>query len=452
MTTADRFLSYVAAGLVALLGAAGPAAAHEPPPAPRPTHPAAPAPVTGEPGPSASSGIHSLRELSESGRVTLVGTVTRTDTFDEGKLLVYRVAVERVVRGAAAGSTVSIVDIRAGLSRPPLVADGTRAVFVVEPAPALSYVTQHLPDEQSVHQLAGGRDGIVPISSEAALETTLSLWEAADRVRAAPDPETRRRELRVLAFALLEAGQPRLAADGLLELRRLPAELSLTSEKLAILGRVLRDTAIPPPTRIGIIRLLGQRRWAGALAALESIEVDRPDVLGAWLEARADLGAPASARDLGPYLANADPAVQAAAVAALAHTGEPGTIAELGRWATADGDPTVRESAIAALGRSKRPEAAAYLQQTFGSPDRVLMQASARAILELDEPTGNAALTALALGGDSSDARRYAALILVLTRGRDSAAVQQLLARNPDAEVRHVIEHGFEMRDVHAHD
>jgi HEAT repeat protein len=255
-----------------------------------------------------------------------------------------------------------------------------------------------------------------------------------------------------LAFALLVADQPRLVADGLLELRRLPSGLTLTSEELTALGRVLRNRAIPPPTRIGIIRLLGQRHWNGALTALESVDVDQPDVLAALLHARADLGAPATRRDLAPYLTSKDPPVQAAAVAALARTDEPGALDELGRWATADGDPTVRESAITALGRSKSAAAAPYLRQTFASPDRALMQASARALLELDEATGNAAFTELALHGGSSSVRRYAALLLLTTRGREHPAVQQLLARNPDAEVRHVIEHGFEMRDVHGAD
>jgi HEAT repeat protein len=444
-----RFRSLIAAGLVALFGAAGPAAAHQQPAPPREVHPAEPSPTTGEPGPQASSGIHSLRELEGGARATVLGTVSRTDAFDDQKLLVYRVAVERVLRGEGVGPVLSVVDIRAGLTRAPLLQDGQRAVLLVTPAPSLSYLTQQLPGEGPLHQLADGRDGIIPVATDADIDVVVGLLDAEDRVRAAPDPETRERELRRLAFQLLATGQPRLAADGLLELRRLPPVLSLTSEELSALGRVLRDSGIPQPTRIGLIRLLGQRHWEGALAALQGVEVDAPDVLAALLEARANLGAPATRGDLAPYLASKDPAVQAAAVAALARTNEPGTIDELGRWAVADGDRTVRESAIVALGRSKRPEASRYLQQTFASPDRFLMQASARALLDLDEADGNAAFTELALHGGSSDVRRYAALLLVMTRGRESPAVQQLLARNPDPAVRYVIEHGIEMHDVH---
>jgi hypothetical protein len=444
-----RFLPFVAAGLVVLFGAMGSAVAHDEPAPPREAHPAEPAPITGEPGPQASSGIHSLRELGSTARATVVGTVSRTDLFDDQKLLVYRVAVERVLRGEGVGPTVSLVDIRAGLTRPPLLRDGERAVLFIVPAPALSYLAQQLPGEEALYQLTDGRDGIIDVATATDLDVVVGLLDAGDRVRAASDPETRARELRRLAFELLATGVPRLAADGLLELRRLPSELSLTAEELTALGRVLRDRSIPPATRIGIVRLLGQRHWKGAIAALQGVEVDSPDMLAALLEARANLGAPPTRQDLAPYLASEDPAVQAAAVGALARLDDPGTIDELGRWATTDGNRAVRESAIAALGRSKRPEASRYLQQTFASPDRALMQASARALLELEEADGSAALTALALHGDSSDVRRYAALLLLVTRGRESAAVQQLLARNPDAEVRHVIEHGVEMRDVH---
>ncbi|HWP66337.1 MAG TPA: HEAT repeat domain-containing protein [Candidatus Limnocylindria bacterium] len=444
-----RSLFPVAAGLGALVCAASSAVAHEGPAPPRPARPAQPALITGEPGPYASSGIHSLRDLADGRRPVVLGRVSRTDTYDAEKLLVYRLAVERVLRGPALGPSVSIVDIRAGLPRPPLLADGQRAVVILEAAPSLSYLKQQLPGETSLFQLAHRRDGLIPITDESQVDSVVTALDAADRVRDATDDETRTQLRRTLAFQLLASGQPRLVADGLLELRRLPSALELTSEDVSTLGRVLRDTTIPAPTRIGLIRLLGQRRWNGAAAALEAVAVDQPDVLAALLAARADLGTPVTRRELAPYLASEDPAVQAAAVTALARSSDPAALDELGRFAVAGGDPAVRESAIKALGESKRPEAARYLRQTFASPDPALMQASGRALLELDEAAGNAAFTDLALTGQTADVRRYAALLLVMTRGRDSRAVQQLLARNPDPEVRRVLEHGIELRDVH---
>jgi HEAT repeat protein len=450
--TSHRLSSLVAAGLVALFGAASPAVAHDAPAAPRPLHQPIPGRVTGEPGPQASSGVRSLRDLTGADRAVVLATVTRTDALDDQKLLVYRVTIERVLRGTPSSETVAVVDVRAGLTRPPLVTDGQRAVLLLAPAPSMSYLAQHLPGESPLYQLADGRDGVIPVGSEADVEVVVGLLDAIDRVRAEPDPAARASALRQLAFASLASDRPRLVANGLLELRRLPRDLSLTSEEISILSRVLRDTSIPAPTRIGLIRLLGQQRWAGALAGLQTVEADQPDVLAALLAARADLGAPPSRRDLAPYLASKDPAVRAAAVGALARLDEPGTIDELGRWAIADGDPTVRERAITALGESKRPEAQRYLRQTFASPDRTLMQASARALLALDEADGNAAFTELALHGSSSDVRRYAALVLLMTRGRQHPAVVQLLAKNPDPEVRRVIEHGIEMHDVHRHD
>ena len=86
-----RYLFPLTAGLAALLGAAGPAVAHDEPAPPRTAHPAAPAPITGEPGPQASSGIHSLRDLADGQRPVVLGRVSRTDTYDQDKLLVYRV-------------------------------------------------------------------------------------------------------------------------------------------------------------------------------------------------------------------------------------------------------------------------------------------------------------------------------------------------------------------------
>jgi hypothetical protein len=453
VTTSARLLSLSAAGLVALCGAAGPAAAHEPPAKPRAAHPVPTVAPTGEPDPHATTGVQSLRELTAGNRTTLVGTVTRSESFDDGKLVVHRVAVERTLQGPPATESLAIVDIRAGLERPPLLVDQQRAVLVVEPAPAYSYLRQTLPAESALQQLAGGRDGVVPVASDADVEAVIGVLQASARLQAATDPAVRAAELRQLAFALLGAQSPRLVADGLIELRRLPRTLALGSEELETMRRALRRVDLPAPTRIGLIRLVGQRDWQGGLAALDAVDADRADVLDALLAARAALGAPPSRADLTPYLASEDPAVQAAAVRALARLDDPAALAEAGRWATAsDHDPAVREAAIAALGESKRPEAAPFLRQTFGSSDTRLQQASARALLELPEATGTATLSELALRGDTPETRRYAALTLVLTRGKGSPAVQQLLARNPDADVRYVLEHGFDLRHVHHHE
>ena len=58
----------------------------------------------------------------------------------------------------------------------------------------------------------------------------------------------------------------------------------------------------------------------------------------------------------------------------------------------------------------------------------------------------------LALRGKSVDTQRYAALLLVVLRGRDSPAVRRLLASQPNAEVRDVIEHGLQFQHMHEHE
>jgi hypothetical protein len=213
----------VAAGLAALVGAAGPAVAHDQPAEPRTPRPAAAAPITGEPAPQASSGIHSLRDLADGRRTVVLGRVSRTDTYDEDKLLVYRLNVERVLRGTALGPNVSIVDIRAGLARPALLTDGERAIVILEPAPSISYLKQQLPDETSLLQLADGRDGAIAVTDDGQVQAVTAALDAADRVRDAPDEETRGQLLRTLAFQLLASDQPPLVADGLVEARPQPA-------------------------------------------------------------------------------------------------------------------------------------------------------------------------------------------------------------------------------------
>jgi hypothetical protein len=91
------------------------------------------------------------------------------------------------------------------------------------------------------------------------------------------------------------------------------------------------------------------------------------------------------------------------------------------------------------------------LSRTFGENLREVRQASGRALIAIGGPAASDAFVNIALHGADAEARKYAALLLVVSTGKDSPPVQRVLASNPPGEVRNVIEHGLELRHVHQH-
>lgn len=321
--------------------------------------------------------------------------------------------------------------------------------MLLEPAPRITYLAHHLPD--ALHfAIVSDRDGVLPVGTEAEIEAVERALAEGAKV-ATLDERAARTATRKLAFTELAGPSPRLAADALVELRGLGDLGPLSAEEVTVLRHALANRHIHPVTRAGLIELLGARGGPGALAALAAAEADTPAVLDALLAARDRLGAVTARLELATYLRAEDAAVRAAAVRALARLDDPAALAEVGHYATADADLTVRAAAVEALGQTKRPAAVPLLKRTFAAPEREIKQRSARALLEIGGPAVEEALVDLALRGGSVETETYAALILVVSRGRDHAAVRRLEAANPSPAVRRVLEHGLEFRGTHPH-
>ena len=407
---------------------------------------AGPAAVHGETG----GGAATLLDLQARSRTVVLGTARRHESLDDGRLLVHHLDVERPLRGTAAAGEVRVVEIRGATERPPLFAEGERAVVLLTPAPRLTYLAQTLP-EGPHHAVVSGRAGVIPLApgaNGADVEAILqSLAEAAEL----PQGEARRQAVRDAAFAELATQNARLVADALLELRGLPGTFDLTSEEVGLLRRTLENDGLPAPLRARLLALLGERRWAGSAGAIAALPVRDPVVLRALLDARARLGVPADLEEVRRHLASPDPAVRAAAVSALATLDDPAALRELGGYATGADDGMVRAAAIEALGKSGRPEAVPYLTQTFETDDRRIQQASARALVRLPGDLGQDALLALVLADDtSSRSKRYAALLLIASTGGEHAAVERMKVEAQDPAVRELLEHG--LKPHHSHD
>lgn len=408
------------------------------------------APIAPSSGAAPTTGVLALRQLVAESTLVVDGVVARTESLDEDRLRIYRLGVDRTLKGNAPGAEVAIVEMRGSTSRPGLLADGARAVVLLRPAPSLSYLTQHLP--AGTHfALTGGRDGVLALAGDADRTAVDRALSESMRIATVTDADEAATARRALAFGELGAAQPRLAADALVELRALGDVTALAADELAALGRTLGHRDVPGSTRAGLAQLAGERSWKETLPVLRAAVADTPDVLQALLTARARLGEPATRTELESYLHAKDPAIRTAAIRALATLPDAG-IGDLGRYATEDGDVEVRVAAIEALGSAGKPEAVPMLSKTFAEPSRALKQASARALLAIGGPTASNALLDLAMQGKDPDTRKYAALLLVVSTGRDSAVVKKLMDSKPSGEVRHVIEHGLEFRHQHQHE
>jgi HEAT repeat protein len=395
--------------------------------------------------PTVASGERPLRVLAGDATVIVLADVARTESFDDDRLQLHRLHVVRVVRGSLDQPEPSVVDIRGGSVRPPLLSAGERVVVLLRPAPRLSYLTQHLEPGEYFEPVAG-RDGVVPIASEsevAAVEGAL----AEGRAIAGLAGDAARSAIRKLAFGELGGPSPRLAADALAELRQLDPFAPLAPAEVEALGRALRDRRVEPVVRVGLIQLVARHKAREALPALATAESERPEVLAALLSARAELGAVSEPAQLAAELGSQDPAVRAAAVRALARLNDPAALAEVGRYATTDEDLGVRLAAVEALGDSRQEAAVPFLTRTFESQETRLMQRSARALLDIDGPAVDDALVNLSLNGGTPTVRRYAAFLVLAAHGRDHPAVRRIESSNPPPEVQRLLEEGLKVKD-----
>jgi HEAT repeat protein len=396
-----------------------------------------------------TSSVLPLGDFARDSPVIADGVVTRTESLDEDRLRVYHVRVDHVGKGTL-GDEALVVELRGATKRPGVLEDHTRAVLLLRLAPPLSYLTQQLPPGPTYLALTGGRDGVVRVADDAERTLVVDVLTEGERIGTLTG-DAQQVARRALAFRELATMHPRLAADAVVQLRRVEGMTSITDDELATLGKALATVSLPAPTRIGLVRLAGERGWKSALPALRRAASDTPQVLDAILAARAQLGAPPDKSELMPYLSSKDPAIRTAAVRALASLPTP-AVGEIGRYATTDPDTNVRVAAIEALGETKQPATISTLTQTFSQNDRAVRQASARALMAVGGPAASDAFANLALHGSDVNAKTYAMLLLVLTTGKDSPAVRRVLASNPSPEVVDVAKHGLKWQHSHQHE
>jgi len=415
-------------------------------------HEGAPTPTI-KPGAVASTrvtGGKTLRELVPQSTAVVLGFVSRTEGYDDDKLRLHRVRVARTLRGDGVDAEIGVVEVRGSSERPELVHEGMNVVLLLRPTGSLSYLDEHLPEGTSYWSVAGEREGVILTANDAEVDVVADIVGRAAEAAVLDGAEATAAR-RTLAFDEIRTRNARLVADGVLELERLPEFAALQPEELDAFTTALRDTALPPRTRVGIVGLIAERKLTEAVPALLSASLDHPELLAAVLDTRARLGAPVPPEELRANLKSDDPAIRMAALTALGAGGDPEAIPELSKFALGDTDTEVRAAAVQALGRTKSPKALPTLAQTFAETDRELKQRSAQALLAIEGPEADHTLVELALKSSSPDVRRHAALLLMVSRGPGHAAVQQLAAQNQDPQVKALLHDGLRFHHQHDH-
>src|SRR5581483_9831829 len=248
-----------AAAIAAVFVAGAHAAGDELQPA---VSPPATANVVPSPAVAATTGARPLRVLAADASAIVLADVRRTELYDEGRLHLYRMHVERVLRGRLDDADPGIAEVRGDSKRPPLAIDGEHVVVFLRPAWGQTYLTEHLP-AGTYYTVVGARDGVVPVASEAqreAVERAIADGAAIATLDAPAAPAARRR----LAFTELASTSPRLAGDALAELRGFATLSPLAPEELAALSRALRDVTVDPVVRVGLIELVADRHAGDA--------------------------------------------------------------------------------------------------------------------------------------------------------------------------------------------
>src|SRR5262249_18751445 len=213
------------------------------PPGP-PLHTAAlPGGTTSNAGGTPTTGVIPLRQLAADSLVVVDGVVSRTDTFDDGRLVVYRVQAQQTLRGTPVGGEIAVIETRSGAARPGWLADGARAILLLRQARSLSYFSQ-LPSG-TYYEPTAGRDGVVRLGPDAEHQTISTVLADAARIATFTDESESRRARRELAFRELASDVPRLAGDALLELRLIDGLSHLTHDEIAALEGTLASKDVP---------------------------------------------------------------------------------------------------------------------------------------------------------------------------------------------------------------
>jgi hypothetical protein len=385
------------------------------------------------------------RALLKTARVVVAGNVTNVTPYDDDRVAVVTLSVDRVLKGSLPGdppAPIALIELHEGPTRPGL-ATGTRGIAFLQPASHMSYIATKLP-AGAYYEVLPEFGAFMTADSKADLERDEAL--IARMVTAATGKGLDAEQGRQLTFDLLASVTPLLVEDGAAGLADLEGKRALNAEETATLLAALRRSDLPDRVRLALIEAVGAARITAAVPALQAIDSPPAIAEAAW-RALDKLGQPLSEKSLATRLANPDAAVRAAAVRELLRRDGVAAISQVAPLAIRDPDPAVRKASVEALGSLGRPEALPPLERVFSVDTVELQQAAGRAILAVGgEPTVES-LGRLAFDGPIQSQRYAVILLMTLSGPYKDATLQRIGQTHTDEQIRELVASGFPIHE-----
>lgn len=396
---------------------------------------------------AAKAAVPSLASRLGGARLVVVGRVEAVESLDSGRVLVGRIAVRDVLKGALdeGTTTVRVVEMRDLPSTEPFFRENAEVVAFLRPARRNSYLRGLLPKEPH-YEPSEGRFGVVSSKEPGGAD---EISAAVSRLVAASkagmtDPAAQRLALRERVFAEVGANHAALVEDGAAQLGDLPDLASdLTPAEQATLDRTLRRNDLPGRVRARLIEGVAKARLVVLTPTLGDLEGDA-DVHAARWRALDALGVPPDPADVEKALASTDADVRVAAAAAAMRDSSPEGIEKANRLAREDADAKVRARVLEDLGESVGAPALPTLEQAVAAdPDLGARQAASRAIFQIGGDDAKAALGRVAFNGPVEEQRRAVAMLRALGVPESDPMLERIRREHPDAQAREIAEHGL---------
>ncbi len=393
-----------------------------------------------------------LADLLRQARLVVAGTVTRSASFDAGRVVVAYVRPDRVLKGDAGPGEVAVVEEHDRPSSATLLPAGEPVVAFLVRAPRTSSLVRALPPGPAYWTPVAGRMGVLASPSAETIREAAGLvarW--VELATDSGDPAARGDRMRVLAFDEVAAQHPVVVEDGAGAVAALPDLAgTLTETERHRLEAALARRDLPARVRVALVRTVAAQRLVVLVPALRALDRAPPEVLAATWDALRQLGAPPTPQELAPFVASPDPAVRIVAVPALLVAAGGSAVPQVERLALSDPDPSVCAAAATALGTVKPPGGLAALERIYvRTASEAVRQAAGNAIVAWGGDEAADALARLAFDAPPEAQKWAVTLLFALGRRQDDPRIARIRTTHPDPSVREFVEHGFDLGSHH---
>lgn len=382
-----------------------------------------------------------LRAQAQSADLVVRGRVMATRALDEGRLFVARVRPEHTFKGKAGPGELKVVEFRGARRAPEALEVGQSVLLVLEQAPSYSYLERHLDGDSAYSLVRAGAQPqpLAPLDNPAVFERWLALG-------ATPASAI----TRSAALALIAQGEPVLTRFAMAEFARLPASAPLSPDEREAVQRIM-EHSLPGKAEVALWLAHWDAQTAQALLGVN--ESDEAPTRAMVALAQHRLGVEPDWQWALEARTDDRPAVRGAAVRVLGLVAAGDARKALLEQAQSDPVADVRSVALHAIAQTAGEQGRAVLGQALAREQQHVRFEVGKALSHLPQEAVIAIVDHAIRHGDSSQAREYAATLMVFYLGPDHEAVQALRDELERGEVRRILSEGAVDRTrVHAHD